>query len=296
MKRNIFALLCLVFALTTEAGNGVKPQWVQKGEQSLNDKRSTDAYEFKIVVSQGRSLADLKDNRLNTLADYVGKQNQITGKAVSEAVNEQTGGNINERETFRMVFQNDYRTDVFYATLVDDYWEQAKDGEYTYWALFAVSSKADPSTFDRFSTTTSYGAAPIAMSIIPGVGQFYKGQTTKGIALMGGAAVSAGALIFCESHRAAYMSLARSQPQHARTYKTKADNYAIGRNVAVGVTAALCIYSVVDAAVSPGVRKIKVTPTSTLSFHPLHLTVPDVCAPTFVPDSYALGPSLALFF
>ena len=262
MKRYILVILTLAFAFTAEAGNGQKPQWVQKGEQSLNSMRSTDAYEFKIVVSQGRSLANLKDNRLNALADYVGKQNQITGKAVSEAMSEQTNGDYNEKETFRMVFKNEFSTDVFYATLVDDYWEQSKDGEYTYWALFAVSSKAVPTTSDRFSTSTSYGAAPVAMSVIPGVGQFYKGQKTKGLVMMGGAAVGAGAIVFCESHRAAYMSLAHSQPRFAQTYKTKADNFAIGRNVAIGATAALCVYSIIDAAVTPGVRRVKVTPTS----------------------------------
>jgi len=262
MKRYLLVILSLAFAFMAQAGNGQKPQWVQKGEQSLNSMRSTDAYEFKIVVSQGHSLANLKDNRMNALADYVGKQNQITGQAVSEAVSEQTNGDYNEKETFRMVFKNEFSTDVFYATLVDDYWEQSKDGEYTYWALFAISSKAVPTTFDRFSTSTSYGAAPVTMSVIPGVGQFYKGQKTKGLIMMGGAAVGAGAIVFCESHRAAYMSLAHSQPRFAQTYKTKADNFAIGRNVAIGATAALCVYSIIDAAVTPGVRRVKVTPTS----------------------------------
>ena len=295
MKRFLLSLFIFAFALAAEAGNGIKPQWVQKGEQSLNDKRSTDAYEFKVVVEQGRSLADLKDNRLNALADYVGKQNKITGKAVSEAVSEQTNGDYNEKETFRMVFKNDFSTDVFYATLVDDYWEQAKNGEYTYWALFAVSSKADPSNFDHFSTTTSYGAAPVAMSVIPGVGQFYKGQKTKGLVMMSGAAIGVGTIVFCESHRAAYMSLARSQPRFAQTYKTKAENFAVGRNVAIGATAALCVYSVIDAAVSPGVRRVKVTPTSAISFQPIRVIVPNVPINVPVPEP-SIGLSLALVF
>ena len=295
MNKRIFIFIaCLLVTMANMAG--IRPQWVQKGEQSLNIKRSTDAYEFKIVVSQGRSLADLKDNRLNALADYVGKQNQISGTAVSEAINEQTNGDINERETFRMVFKNDFSTEVFYATLVDDYWELARDGEYTYWALFAVSRKAEPTTFDRFSTTTSYGAAAVAMSVIPGVGQFYKGQKTKGIVMMGGAAIGTGAIIFCESHRAAYMSLAHSQPRFAQTYKTKADNYAIGRNVAIGATAALCIYSIIDAAVSPGVRRVEVTPAISFSFHPVRPIPSDILAPFPMKITPAFGPYLALTF
>ena len=79
---------------------------------------------------------------------------------------------------------------------------------------------------------------------------------------MGSDAVGTGAIIFCESQRSAYMSLAHSQPRFAQTYKTKADNFLIGRNVAIGATAALCIYSVIDAAVTPGLRRVKVTPTS----------------------------------
>ncbi|MBP5770533.1 MAG: hypothetical protein J6W75_04140 [Bacteroidaceae bacterium] len=158
--------------------------------------------------------------------------------------------------------------------MVDEYWERSTGGEYTYYALFAVSDRGDQTVFDRFDVSRTYGTAPIFMSIIPGVGQLYKGSEVKGWCMLGGAVLGVGAIVFCENERSSYTVKIKEQPKHAQTYKTKADNYQTARNVAIGVTGALVAWSIIDAAVAPGVTRIKVRPGEQLHIQPAAFVTP----------------------
>ena len=125
------------------------------------------------------------------------------------------------------------------------------------------------------------------MSVIPGAGQLYKGQRLKGSLMMGGAALGAGAIILCESRRSYYQTRIIEQPKFAREYHSKSDHWMAGRNIAIGATAALMVWSVVDAAVTPGATRVKVSPSSALSFRPAVLTTQ---------DDFAMGATLAITF
>ena len=162
---------------------------------------------------------------------------------------------------------------MFSTKLVDEWYEYVRlpNGEYEckYYALYAVSERSNSDVyFDQFDVTRTYGAAPIFMSIVPGAGQLYKGNTVKGWCMLGGAAVGAGTIIFCENQRASYAAKIKEQPKHAQTYKTKADNYETARNVAIGLTGALVVWSVIDAAVAPGATRLKLRNGEQLHFKP----------------------------
>lgn len=274
-------LICFCLVLNTNYNHvyaKTRPQWVVKGEGVLNAKRTNETYYFKIIHCNGNELQSLKQNCINTLADYIGKQNHISGEAVTEMKSSNANGSLTEREEFRMTFKNDFSSLAFYAKLVDDYWEYDASvgdaGEYTYYALYAVSSTNQQPDFDHFEVTRSYGIAPVFMSIIPGVGQFYKGQKGKGISMICGGTACAGAIIFCDNQRASYVAKILEQPKHAQTYKTRADNYETARNVAIGLTGALVVWSVIDAAVSPGVTQIKIRKGETLRVKPTAFLLP----------------------
>ena len=125
--------------------------------------------------------------------------------------------------------------------------------------------------FDRAYKSTSYGAAPALMSIIPGLGQFYKGSTVKGICMLGGVAACGVGALLCENERSDYKNKMKEQPQFAKNYNTKANNYETARNICLGAAAAIWIYNIVDAAAAKGTRKIVVKPASGsyLSVHPI---------------------------
>lgn len=280
MKANIMfragILVCaLLFLMPLSAlgGSGSKPQWLSKGEEVLNQQRSNSTYYFKVIKTYGSDLQQTKNKCTNALADYIGKRNQISGEAVTELESNSRDGTRREQENFRMTFKNDFSTNVFHAALVDDYWETVNhsDGrqEIQYYALFAVSEKGDSTpAFDCFEVTRSYGATPAIMSIIPGAGQLYKGQKLKGFCMMGGAVLGAGAIILCENRRNYYQTRIIEQPKFAREYSQKSNDWETGRNVAIGATAALVIWSVIDAAITPGATRIKVTPSTTLGISP----------------------------
>ena len=271
-------LLALLLACPTtgkaKQHSGPKPQWVSKGVANLNSKRSNDTYYFRAIQNEGRDLQVLKDSRIQHLSEYISQQHHFTGKATTEILNQQEGQSARSSVNFRMVFQDESQSVTFDAVLVDEYWEAISSGNYRYYALFAVSDKGDKACFDEFSTTRTYGALPALMSVVPGVGQLYKGSKVKGFTMLGGAALCTAAIVYCDNLRASYVTKMHEQPRHAQTYKSKADNYETARNVAIGVTGALVVYSIVDAAVAPGVTRIKVRPGTQLNLRPTALATP----------------------
>lgn len=272
-------LLLFLGGVPAAAGTGSRPQWVAKGEGPLNERRTNDTYYFKVIQSVGNDLASIKQNSINALADYVGKENHIQGESVTELESSTQNGSLHDREHFRMTFRNAFSSSVFQAALVDDYWEAEHDAlgrtEYHYFALYAVSSRADGQVhFDRFEVTRSYGAAPAVMSVIPGAGQLYKGQKLKGFCMLGGAVLGTAAIVLCENRRAYNETRIAEQPQFARTYSQRRDNWTTGRNVAIGATAALMLWSIIDAAATPGATRIRISPAAGLSLHPAVLPSP----------------------
>lgn len=281
--------LALLFALlpNCQASGQTKPQWLSKGEASLNAHRTNNTYYFKVVQNMGTDLAQLRRANSNALADFIGKRNHIEGLEMTEISNSTGTSGTSTEEKYNMVFKNRFSSDAFYAKLVDEYWE-FNGTDYTYYALFAVSaSGSERPMFDRFELTRSYGALPAVMSIVPGAGQLYKGQTLKGCLMLGGAAVGVGSIILCENRRSYYQTRIAEQPKFARDYSKKSDNWQTGRNIAIGATAALVVWSVIDAAVAPGATRIRILNSSSLALQPARFTTP---------HGMGLGASLSLNF
>ena len=87
-----------------------KPQWVSKGETTLNNQRSNKTYYFKVIQSTGRDLQTLINNRIVNLATYIGQSNNLSGTATTEIVNEQQGTSVLSSSSFRVTFKNDVST------------------------------------------------------------------------------------------------------------------------------------------------------------------------------------------
>ena len=258
----ILLSLCVIvifFPLTIQAQKslGKKPQWVLD-PHFLDKKRSNLTYYFISVPNSGPELKDLQDMKIKALGGYIASENKIEGLEIYESGNTQSGTSYSSYE-YKDSVTNQRKVKTFYHKLVDEYWEW--DGtKYHYWALFAVSDDDNEPRFDNFTYSSSYGFTPVVMSIIPGLGQIYKGSTIKGICMFAGvAACGIGALV-CESQRSDYKNKMKEQPQFAKDYNTKANNWETGRNVCLGAAAAVWIYNIIDAAVAKGARKIVVKP------------------------------------
>ena len=259
MLRILFGLLLTIIPLTTiTAGHDKKPKWVDN-TSSLDNKRINTSYNFKVALSRGKSPNEAENGRIKALAGKIA--NTDTYKIDESLESENVQGKVAKSSvTYREKITNQQVTKKFYYTQVDEYWDFV-DGECFLYTLYAVCDNGQEPIFDQFSSTTSYGATPAFMSIIPGVGQMYKGSTVKGICMLAGVAACGLGALFCENQRSDYKNKMKEQPQFAPSYNNKAKNYETARNICLGATAAVWIYNIIDAAVAKGDRKIVISPS-----------------------------------
>lgn len=269
MKERLVLLMAAICCLSISSFAG-KPKWINNTPKEQNS-----TYSFVEVVSYGSNISSARMDAKHQLA-----QNEQLRRAVIVSVNTGNRRNIEQQivngnfsETINdnitietKVSGKEYRLQAY---SVDEYVERV-DGQVKLYSLFMVGI-ADKVVFDRVYKSTSYGAGPAVMSIIPGVGQFYKGSTVKGACFLGGVATFTVGALFCENERADYKNKMKEQAQFAKDYNNKAKNYETARNVCIGVAAALWVYNIIDAAAAKGAPRIVVKPSSGnyLSLHPI---------------------------
>lgn len=274
-------LLCSTGARADEKSDKMKPRWVTS---SLPQPKSP-GYFFISTDARGNTLEEARLNAFINLRAKLEDERQLEfeGDVTTQGATETQRGNKTASKTKEYLFKSKV-TDapiILTCKVVDEYWEY-KDGKYTVKDLFTVNESgvsADKKGIDNIRLTTSYGAAPVFYSLIPGVGQFVKGSTLKGGMILGGTAVGAAAVILCENQRATYAKKMKEKPQHIDFYRNKKADLELGRNVAIGATAALYLYNLIDAAVAPGRRRVIVSKRS----------YDYALGPVVTPDGFGVG-------
>lgn len=138
--------------------------------------------------------------------------------------------------------------------------------------LFKMDGSDGQNVFAYFlviSQTAAKNGVAGVLSIIPGMGQFYKGSVTKGSVFLGLTAAAVAGVIVCESTRSSYKNKAIEQPKYTKDYSTKADNWETARNICIGVGGAIWVWNIIDAFTTKSAkRKIVTSQNSSLSFQP----------------------------
>lgn len=138
--------------------------------------------------------------------------------------------------------------------------------------LFKMAGSDGQNVFAYFlviSQTAAKNGLAGVLSIIPSMGQFYKGSTTKGTMFLGLTAAAVAGVIVCESTRSSYANKAIEQPKYKKDYSTKADNWETARNICIGVGGAIWVWNVIDAFTAKSAKRKIVTPqNSSLSLQP----------------------------
>lgn len=261
------------------ASYAIKPKWVGNTPKELNN-----TYRFIEVVAYGVDISSARMEAKQLLA-----QNEQLRRAVQVSVstgNRQKIDQVIVDGEMSEVIKNDItiNTEIsgqeyrLQAYPVDEYVEH-EHGRVKLYILYMVGI-SDNVRFDYTYKTTSYGATPALMSVIPGMGQFYKGSTGKGVCMLAGVAAFGVGTLFCENERTNNKNKMKEQPKYAQTYKTKADNWETARNVCMGAAAALWVYNIIDAATAKGARKIVVKQgkPNSLSMYPI-----------MAPDAYGVS-------
>ena len=275
MKRYfVLAVLFVGVSLMAQSANKsdrLRPQWMTK--QLPNPKSA--GYIFVKAEGTGSSLAAARQACLIDLGNYLETERGLvinshiqqqssmtTTHTYDERINKSAKMSYTSTQTddFNMeVIENGRKINMVCRT-IDEYWVQ-KGGVYFVTTLYTVADQNmyGGSYSDNIQTTTRYGAAGL-LSIIPGAGQMYKGDFAKGASFLVADLAGAAGVILCESTRAAYAAKAIQQPQYAQQYSTRANNWATGRNICLGVAGGIWLWNIIDAFVAKGARKVIVTP------------------------------------
>ena len=241
------------------ASDRLRPQWMHKLPVPSNL-----SFVYVVEKADGRTLEEAREACLLRLADNRQLMNTVHATAERDMEEEVRQRFVNGRLQERIDNRSTVRVKVrggeveLTANRLDEYWEYAPIGgewRYVCYTFYAVASSGLPPVFDDVTFSTRYGMRGFARSLVPGWGQMYKGSTAKGLCILGGEVVLAGAVIATESLRASYRKKIREQPRFFQKYNTKADNWANARNVCIGAMAAVYAYNLIDAIVAPGARR-----------------------------------------
>lgn len=264
MKQTNHFFICLSFLLTLfsvacfakSKSERIKPKWIT---QELPESKSG-TYIFIRAHGEGSTLAAAKQV---AFVDMSQKLETERGLTINTSVE------ISEKMTQNSTFtDSEYKQEItldvsekgrklkIICREIDDYWI-FKNNKYHVDILYTVSDKNNygSSYEDDIKITTRYGAAGL-LSIIPGIGQMYKGSHKKGTAILIGEIAAAGSIILCENTRASYIKKMKEQPKYAAEYNSLADTWETGRNISIGVAAALYAYNLIDALVANGAKRV----------------------------------------
>lgn len=276
MKIRILSLLCCVAVLmcchTTlyakEKSDKLKPKWVT---HALPESKSG-TYFFVRATGIAATLEGAKQQAFVSMAQKLEQERGLTVNTSvfvkAKTTKNQYGHNAEyTKETEMEVMEKGHQLKIV-CREIDQYWIY-DDGKYEVHVLYTVADKNryGGSYDDKITLTSKYGAAGL-LSVIPSVGQFYKGSYVKGSLILGGEIISAGGIILCENTRASYIKKMHEQPKYAAEYNSLADSWETGRNICIGVAAAIYVYNLIDALVTPGARRVKVEP-SRVTFAPV---------------------------
>ncbi len=276
MKIRILSLLCCVAVLmcchTTlyakEKSDKLKPKWVT---HALPESKSG-TYFFVRATGIAATLEGAKQQAFVSMAQKLEQERGLTVNTSvfvkAKTTQNQYGRNAEyTKETEMEVIEKGHQLKIV-CREIDQYWIY-DDGKYEVHVLYTVADKNryGGSYDDKITLTSKYGAAGL-LSVIPSVGQFYKGSYVKGGLILGGEIIAAGGIILCENTRASYIKKMHEQPKYAEEYNSLADSWETGRNICIGVAAALYVYNLIDAFVTPGARRVKVEP-SRVNFAPV---------------------------
>lgn len=256
-----FTLLCLLVPATVSAETA--PRWITKGVAELDKERSNESYRFHVFHTYDPDQKIIELNRLNPVLDYVAKTYGVSRSDMNlDTLSE------NEEDKFAVhavSFLLNGKESVVYAQLVDDYvkFEDFADGEFEYnlYQLYAITEANKEPAFDDFKVTNKYYGVPTVLSVVPGLGQLYKGNKIKGFTIMGSEVLLVSGAIVSNIEMKKFEKISEDYSGIIHeSYQSQARTFRQFRNFCVITGAGLYIYNILDATFAKGVRYVKVKP------------------------------------
>lgn len=259
MNKILKVITCLLFIChnTLCASPSIKPKWLT---QSVPESASR-SYIFISTHGEGYSL-DIA--RQYAFLELMNKLESERGLVINKTLKSTTHNRVTSSgvEGYRdseieVIAEEKDRTINIVCREIDEYCTE-RSGKYNVDVLYTVTDKNSygGSYDDDIKVSAKYGAGAGFMSVIPSVGQFYKGSITKGSLILAGEIAAIGGVILCENTRASYIKKMQEQPRHTSEYNSLADSWENGRNICIGAAAAIYVYNIIDAFASPGAKRV----------------------------------------
>ena len=252
-------ICCQSFAFAGEKSDKLRPKWIT---HALPEPQ-TDSYIFVRAHGEGASLVMAKQMAFISMSQHLETERGLTVNTnvqISERFSQDqrgNGGNSYEQGITLDVTENGHQLKIV-CREIDDYW-QVSHGKYEVDVLYTVTNTSSygGSYDDTIFVTAKYPGAGF-MSLIPSVGQFYKGSVIKGSFILAGEIAAVSGIILCENTRASYIKKMSEQPKYAAEYNSLADSWETSRNVCIGAAAAVYVYNLIDAFTAVGAKYIVV--------------------------------------
>ena len=234
------AALCLTLFMTLPChAQFHKPLWASdKAVAKLNAQRSNDTYEFVYVEPFFTDKDFLYENRMTEFTKKLAEKNGLNADDAKIDTLSHTVTFGDKWFRYRLV-----DTKEIFDSDVRQNWD------YTLYQLFAVSKMNTEPVFDEYTVSEPCGAKSMAQSIIPGLGQWNKGQYDKAVVIWATEAASiCGAIYFFD----------RDHYYKGFGWDSKAKSYRQMGYIAIGVAAGMYIYNLCDAYICKGAKKVTV--------------------------------------
>lgn len=253
--------LCLgTTSVSAKKSEKYKPKWVT---HKLPESKSG-TYTFISAYGEGTSLDAARQKALVNLTTRLEVERGIKVNSVLSSKTKETFSSVerdnyySETNELDMVIEERGKQLNIVCRVIDEYWESDRKG-YRIHILYTVANKNVPvgNQNDKITVTAKYGAAGL-LSVIPSVGQFYKGTNNKGVAILTGEVASVAGILLCENTRASYKKMMIENPKYAAEYNTRMDTWETARNLCIGAAGVIYVVNLIDALATKGAKRVKV--------------------------------------
>ena len=237
-----------------------KPKWVT---HKLPESKSG-SYIFISAYGEGESFDAARQKAFVNLTSRLEVERGIKVSSVLSSKTKETfssdkkDNSFSETTEIDMLVEEQGKQLNIVCRAVDEYWEQNRKGCKIY-VLYTVANKNTygGSYDDQITVTSKYGATGL-LSVIPSVGQFYKGTNFKGAAILTTEIAAIAGILICENTRSSYEKKMIEQPKHADIYNSRMDTWETARNLCIGAAAAVYVVNIIDALCTKGAKRVKV--------------------------------------
>ena len=215
------------------------------------------------VGSSPNSLSDAKEQSIANVLSEIIMEGEITAESRIETFHQQSKEGIIS-EVSREIQQTGASTTIGGFRKEEEYWQTVKTGDgllYQYWILMKIP-KPEYAGFD-LSVKQGYGIAPIWRSaLVPGWGQFNKGEKKKGLRLLGSEAALASTFFICQQISRDYSRKASDERDvDRRKFYNDWANRSYSISMISGIMAGVVYcYNVFDAVTARGAKKYAYQP------------------------------------